>query len=37
METTTIIYLVAAVLILRVVIKFTARYLKEQKNEKNVE
>ena len=35
METKTIIYLVAAALILRVIIKVVARYFKEQKNEKN--
>ena len=32
MNTTTIIYLVAAALILRVIIKVVARYMKEQKN-----
>jgi len=32
MDTTTIIYLVAAALILRVIIKVVARYMKEQKN-----
>jgi hypothetical protein len=32
METKTIIYLVAAALILRVIIKVIARYFKEQKN-----
>ena len=32
METKTIIYLVAAALILRVIIKVVARYLKEQKS-----
>jgi hypothetical protein len=32
METKTIIYLVAAALILRVIIKVVARYMKEQKN-----
>ena len=32
METETIIYLIAAALILRVVIKVIIRYLKEQKN-----
>ena len=31
MDTTTIIYLVAAALILRVIIKVVARYMKEQK------
>lgn len=37
METKTIIYIVAAALILRVIIKVVARYLKEQKNTDNVE
>ena len=37
MDTTTIIYIVAAALILRVIIKVVARYLKEQKNTDNVE
>jgi len=32
METKTIIYVVAAALILRVIIKVVARYMKEQKN-----
>lgn len=32
MDTETIIYLVAAALILRVLIKVVARYMKEQKN-----
>ena len=32
MDTTTIIYIVAAALILRVIIKVVARYMKEQKN-----
>ena len=32
MDTETIIYLVAAALILRVLIKVFARYMKEQKN-----
>jgi len=32
METKTIIYLVAAALILRIIIKVVARYLKEQKS-----
>ncbi len=32
MDTTTIIYIVAAALILRVIIKVAARYLKEQKD-----
>ena len=32
MDTTTSIYLVAAALILRVIIKVVARYMKEQKN-----
>ena len=32
METNTIIYLVAAALILRIIIKVVARYLKEQKD-----
>jgi hypothetical protein len=33
MDTETIIYIVAAALILRVIIKVVARYLKEQKND----
>jgi len=37
METKTIIYLVAAALILRVIIKVVARYIKEQKNSRNTE
>jgi len=37
METKTIIYVVAAALILRVIIKVVARYLKEQKNSDNAE
>jgi len=37
MDTTTIIYLVAAALILRVIIKVVARYMKEQKNADNIE
>ena len=32
MDTKTIIYLIAAALILRVIIKVVARYMKEQKN-----
>jgi hypothetical protein len=35
METETIIYLVAAALILRVIIKVISRYLKEQRRSKN--
>ena len=35
METKTIIYLVAAALILRVIIKVVARYIKEQKGTDN--
>jgi len=35
METKTIIYVVVAALILRVIIKVVARYLKEQKNSDN--
>lgn len=35
METETIIYLVAAALILRVIIKVISRYLKEQRVNKN--
>lgn len=35
METKTIIYLVAAALILRVIIKVLMRYFKEQKNTDN--
>ncbi len=37
METTTIIYLVAAALILRVVIKITSRYMKERKDNDTTE
>jgi len=37
METTTIIYLVAAALILRVIIKVVARYLKEQRSSDSTE
>jgi hypothetical protein len=37
MDTETIIYLVAAALILRVAIKVVARYFKEQKNSDNAE
>tara|TARA_R110002073_G_scaffold166774_2_gene323417 strand:- start:5910 stop:6029 length:120 start_codon:yes stop_codon:yes gene_type:complete len=37
METKTIIYVVAVALILRVIIKVVARYLKEQKNTNNVD
>jgi len=37
METKTIIYLIAAALILRVVIKGVARYFKEQRNSDIVE
>lgn len=37
METKTIIYLVATALILRVIIKVVARYIKEQKNSGNTE
>ena len=37
METKTIIYIVAAALILRVIIKVVARYMKEQKNVDNVD
>jgi hypothetical protein len=37
MDTTTTIYIVAAALILRVVIKVVSRYFKEQKNSDNVE
>ena len=37
METKTIIYLVAAALILRVIIKVIARYLKEQKVTDNID
>jgi hypothetical protein len=37
MQTETIIYLVAAALILRVIIKVVARYLKEQKSSDNME
>ena len=37
MDTTTIIYLVAAALILRVIIKVVARYMKEHKNVDNTE
>ena len=37
METKTIIYLVAAALILRVIIKVVVRYFKEQKSSDNVE
>jgi|GEM_PF-2199631 len=37
METKTIIYVVAAALILRVIIKVVARYMKEQKSSDNDE
>ena len=37
METETIIYLVAAALILRVIIKVVVRYLKENKSSDNLE
>ena len=37
METETIIYLVAAALILRVIIKVIVRYLKEHKSSDNLE
>jgi len=37
METETIIYLVAAALILRVIIKVVARYVKEQKSSDNID
>jgi len=37
MDTTTIIYLVAAALILRVIIKVVARFMKEQKNSDSTE
>jgi hypothetical protein len=37
METKTIIYLVAAALVLRIIIKVVARYIKEQKNSGNTE
>lgn len=37
METETIIYLVAAALILRVIIKVVARYMKEQKSSDNID
>jgi len=37
METNTIIYLVAAALILRVLIKLVARYLRESKNSQEEE
>jgi len=37
MDTTTIIYLVAAALILRVIIKVVARYMKEQKGSSGTE
>lgn len=37
MDTETIIYIVAAALILRVIIKVVARYMKEQKNIENTE
>lgn len=37
METNTIIYLVAAALILRVIIRVVASYLKEQKGSDNME
>ena len=37
METETIIYLVAAALILRVIINVVARYMKEQKRSDNID
>ncbi len=37
MQTETIIYIVAAALILRVIIKVVARYMKEQKSSDNME
>jgi len=37
METETIIYLVAAALMLRVIIKVVARYVKEQKSSDNID
>ncbi len=37
MDTTTIIYIVAAALILRVIIKVVGRYMKEQKNSDSTE
>jgi len=37
MDTTTIIYIVAAALILRVIIKVVARYMKEQKGSGDTE
>jgi len=37
MQTETIIYLVAAALILRVIIKVVARYVKEQKSSDNID
>lgn len=37
METKTIIYVVAAALILRVIIKVVARYMKEQKGSDNAD
>lgn len=37
METETIIYLVAAALILRVIIKVVARYMKEHKSSDNID